>query len=64
MGACVACCGCGRCMKWVRELETKCARCGREIGRGVESCPYCGMVQAMPPGENAKVNLSFKNAEG
>lgn len=62
MGACVACCGCGRCMKWVRNLETKCTRCGIELGDKKDVCPQCGMIQAKPPGIRVDVVVPSQRA--
>lgn len=50
MGACYACCGCGRCTKWTRELETRCAKCGEPYAENATACPRCGSPLPLPPG--------------
>jgi DNA-directed RNA polymerase subunit RPC12/RpoP len=50
MGACYACCGCGRCTKWTRELENRCAKCGEPYAEDDVICSRCGSRLPLPPG--------------
>ena len=61
MGACYACCGCGRCMKWVREIEGLCPKCKEPVELGQTVCPSCGSFLPLPPGTLDTRHVSFES---
>lgn len=50
MGACYSCNQCGKCTKYLDEMQGKCMMCHAEVPEGSLRCPQCGAPLPPPPG--------------